>query len=216
MTVNRVPVRIALNVMRARLTILGFNLAVITFQLDKIRVLDGAVALPGLDFPVHITAAASLFLGIALSIVAMVSFVASASIDNTATCDHWSMLLGDLLMYLAVAQTVAGFFGPFLFTLGQVDFVELGEARDFARIGTAVTVAGAIAWFTANYLGPVVSLLRSPLGRRITLALGGVYVMLVILIAWVGTMAWRLQSRRLGLDEPDSMWLGWLFAPLFW
>lgn len=212
----REPVRVAVNVMRARLTILGFNLAIITFQLNQMRMLDGGITLPGIDFPVHITAAASLFLAFALSIVAMVSFVASGDFDSAGTCDHWSLLLGDLLMYLALAQTVAGFFGPFLFTLGQVALGELDEARDFGHIHTAVTVAGGTAWFAAHYLGPVISLARSPFSRRATVTLAGVYVLLALLIAWVGTTAWRMQSQRLGLDGPDPMWLGGLYAPLYW
>ncbi len=212
----REPVRVHLNVMRARLTIMGFNAAIITFQLDEIRVLEGGVTLPGIGFPVHITAATSLFIGLALSMLAIASFLASAATDDSATCDHWSFLLGDMLMYLALAQTVAGFFGPFLLTLGQVVLGELEEAREFASVQLAVTIAGGAAWFAAHYIGPVVSLLRSRFSRRTTVSLSGVYLVLVLVIAWVTTTAWRLQSGRLGLDEPDLSWLGGLFAPLYW
>ena len=175
-------VRIAVNVMRARLTILGFNLAIITFQLNNMRQLDGGIDLPGVDFPVHITAAASLFMGLALSLVSMVCFIASCGLDKIGTCDHWSLVLGDLLMYLALAQTVAGFFGPFQHTLGQVSLSELDQAREFASIHTAITMAGGIAWFSAQYVGPVVSYLRSPFTRTATVALGGVYLLLVLVI----------------------------------
>jgi len=216
MSETREPVRVAVNVMRARLTILGFNLAIITFQLSNMRTLEGGIMLPGIDFPVDMAAAAALFLGLAMSLTAMVAFIASGQLDPVGVCNHWSLLLGDLLMYVALSQTVAGFFGPFLFTMGQVSLAELAAAQEFANIHAAVTIAGAVAWAAAHYLGPVVSLFRSPFGRRTTVALGGVYLLLVLLIAWITTTAWRLQSSGLGLDHPDPIWLVGLFAPLYW
>lgn len=213
---KRPKVRIAVNVMRARLTILGFNAAIITFQFDEIRVLQGGVALPGIDFPVHITAATSLFIGLALSMLAIASFLASAATDETATCDHWCYLLGDLLMYLALAQTVAGFFGPFLLTLGEVNLTQVDEARTFRDVRTVVAILGGTVWFAVQYVSPLVSLVRSPFNRRTTLALAGVYVLLLLLISWVVTTAWRLQAGRLGLDDPGPPWLGGLVAPLYW
>ncbi len=42
------PVHVALNVMRSRLTILGFNLAIITFQIRELPALGGVLKLPGM------------------------------------------------------------------------------------------------------------------------------------------------------------------------
>ena len=43
MAETREPVRVAINVMRARLTILGFNLMIITFQIRELSDLGGGV-----------------------------------------------------------------------------------------------------------------------------------------------------------------------------
>ena len=71
MSKSHEPVRVAVNVMRARLTILGFNLAIITFQINELRILGGGIKLPGLEQAFYLSAAAALFLGLALSFAAM-------------------------------------------------------------------------------------------------------------------------------------------------
>ena len=216
MVTIREPVRVAVNVMRARLTILGFNLAIITFQINELRILGGGIKLPGLEQSFYLSAAAALFLGLALSLAAMVCFIASNALDREGTCNHWSLLAGDLLMYLALAQTVAGFFGAFTSELDQVALADPQEARLYARVVGAIDLAGGIAWAMAIYLGPVVSLLRSPYGRRITGGLGLAYLVLVLLVGQVWATALILEVQRPVLEGTIRSWLGGLAAPLFW
>ena len=216
MAKNHEPVRVAVNVMRARLTILGFNLAIITFQINELRILGGGIKLPGLEQSFYLSAAAALFLGLALSLAAMVCFIASNALDREGTCNHWSLLAGDLLMYLALAQTVAGFFGAFTSELDQVALADPQEARLYARVIGAIDLAGGIAWAMAIYLGPVVSLLRSPYGRRITGGLGLAYLVLVLLVGQVWATALILEVQRPVLEGTIRSWLGGLAAPLFW
>ncbi len=210
------PVRVAVNVMRARLTILGFNLAIITFQINELRILGGGIKLPGLAQAFYLSAAAALFLGLALSFVAMVCFIASNALDREGTCNHWSLLAGDLLMYLALAQTVAGFFGAFMSELDQVQLPDPQEARMYALVIGAIHLAGGIAWAMSIYLGPLVSLLRSPYGHRITVALGLAYLLLLLLAGRVWAAALLLEVQRPALDGTVKSWLGGLVAPLFW
>ncbi len=209
-------VRVAINVMRARLTILGFNLAIITFQINELRILGGGVQLPGLEHKVYFSSATALFLGLAISLVAMVCFIASNATDREGTCNHWSLLAGDLLMYLALAQTAAGFFGAFMSELDRVSFADPREALLYARVMGAVGVAGGIAWTMATYLGPLVSLLRSPYGRRITGGLGLAYFLLLLLVGKIWATALVLEARRPALDDTVKSWLVGLAAPLFW
>lgn len=210
------PVQVAINVMRARITILGFNVAIITFQISELSLVGGAVALPGLDRAVHITSGTALFMGLALSIMAMVSFIVSGAFDRNGACDHWTLLAGDLLMYLALAQTVSGFFGPFQFELSRVSLPDPTQARAFALIRTALAFAGGVAWVMATYLGPLVSLARSPFSRRATLGLGLGYLLLLLGLAGLWATAMKLQMHILGLEGAPSSWLGGLVLPLHW
>jgi hypothetical protein len=216
MAETREPVRIAVNVMRARLTILGFNLAIITFQIKELPALGGGVKLPGIEQELYVSAAAALFLGMALSFIAMVSLIASCSIDRDGVCDHWSLLAGDLLMYLALAQTVVGFFGAFHSEFERVALPDPEQAQLFALTSSAMDVFGGIAWALAIYLGPLVSLLRSPFGWRITVALALAYLGLLLLVARVWTMALQLEAQRSDPESPLASWLYGLVAPLVW
>ena len=216
MAETREPVRVAINVMRARLTILGFNLAIITFQIKELPALDGGVKLPGIEQEFYVSAAAALFMGLALSIIAMVSFIASCAIDRDGVCNHWSLLAGDLLMYLALAQTMMGFFGAFHSEFERVALPDPEQARLLALTIGAIHVFGGIAWAMSIYLGPLVSLLRSPFGRRTTVALALAYLGLLLLTARVWTMALQLEAQRPDPESPLASWLNGLVAPLVW
>ena len=59
--------RVAINAMRARLTILGFNLAITTFQISNTRGLGGGSHFEGFETTVHLGAGMVLLTGVALS-----------------------------------------------------------------------------------------------------------------------------------------------------
>ncbi|MDJ0950212.1 MAG: hypothetical protein QNJ94_14960 [Alphaproteobacteria bacterium] len=210
------PVRVNLNVMRARLTILGFNLAIITFQIKELQTLGGGIALPGIEQSLHVSAATALFMSLALSIVSMISLIASCATDQDGFCSHWSLPAGDLLMYLALAQTVAGFFGAFHAEFELVALPDRQQAEMLALINAAMDTCGGIAWGVAVYLGPAVSLLRSPFPRRTNVTLGLAYLGLLLLVGRIWTTALHLEAQD---PTPASLlesWLGGLVAPLIW
>lgn len=217
MSEARQPVRIAINVMRARLTVVGFNLAIITFQISIIPQFPGAIQLPNAAIPLHIVSDIALLIGFALSIVAMVSFIVSSQFDREGCCNHWSLLAGDLFMYLALAHSVAGFFGPILHVLDQATLNVAPQAGELQTVRIAALIAGGFAWVVAIYVGPAVSLFRSPFGRRVTVTLGGMYLLLLLLAAYVNTQAVRLEAARNNVAvDPEPTWLNELYQPLRW
>jgi hypothetical protein len=212
----RGEVRIALNVMRSRLTVVGFNLAVVTFQLNAVPRLPGAVQLPEISRAVHLATDITLLLALALSVIAMVCFIASSTFDQQGSCDHWSLLAGDLFMYLGLAQSVAGFFQPFVGVLDAISAPPPDAAVSLDAIYTAVILGGGAASLAASYVGPVVSLLRSPFGRAATAAMTLLYVLLLGASAFVRTEARRFEAVHVG-NDPAAIWvLGALFEPGRW
>ena len=207
---------VAINAMRARLTILGFNLVIITFQISNTRGLGGGIHLEGFEKTVHLSTGTVLLAGVALSIAAMVAFITSSALDKEGTCDHRMMLAGDLLMYLALTQTVVGFFSSYERVLETLSMqTEAGqEALSVIRIG--ILVAGSIAWFLAIYVGPIVSLVRSPHGR-ITKAFHAVgYLGVLVCISHLWWAAQWIERRTLAGGSSPSAWLNAFAAPLFW
>ena len=187
-------VRVAVNVMRARLTVIGFNIAIVSFQIAQLYRLSGGLKVPGMDHPVHLGADMSLFMALALSLTALVAFIVSCALDEVGVCTHWSLLAGDLLMYLGLAHTVAGFFAP----LGMAIEIFSGTLPDrvsqISMLHGASVIAGGVAWFSATYAGPVVSLVRSPFRRRTTIALGIAYSVVLLALAYVSSQAAELEA----------------------
>lgn len=210
------PVRIAVNVMRARLTIVGFNLAIVTFQLSSLRLLPGGVSPAGADYSFHGESTIALLMGLGLSVIAMVSFIASSAFDQQGTCTHWSLLCGDLFMYLGLAQSVAGFMTSTLTALDQLPLDTATQATELGTARMALVLAGGMAWFAAMYVGPVVSLLRSPFGRSADYTLCGVYLLLVLALAHVSAQAAHFEAARGGIAGPAPTLLNELLQPLRW
>jgi hypothetical protein len=198
---NPKPVRVAVNVMRARLTVIGFNIAIVSFQISQLYRLSGGVRVPGLDYTVHLGADMSLFMALALSLIALVVFIMSCAFDEVGVCTHWSLVAGDLLMYLALAHTVAGFFAPLEAAIETLPGRLPDRASEIAIIHTATLVAGGVAWFLATYAGPAVSLLRSPFQRRTNIALGVAYLVVLLAFCWVNSHTVQVETIGSG-DAP--------------
>lgn len=216
-TEARQSVRIAVNVMRARLTVVGFNLTIIAFQLSMLPRLPGTIELPGLALPVHLEVVMALLMGLGLSIIALVMFIGSCALDQEGTCTHWSLLAGDLFMYLGLAQSVAGFFVSATYLFDPVTLNIPAQAAELATVRSAIVVTGGLAWVFAMYIGPAVSLLRSPFGLRTTTSLGIVYLLLVFSVAHVSAQAVRLEVARGVIDaEAAPTLFNELLQPLRW
>jgi hypothetical protein len=143
----------------------------------------------------------SLFMALALSLIALMAFIMSGAFDEVGYCTHWTLVAGDLLMYLALAHTVAGFFAPLETAIDLIAVKLPDQVSKISFIHTASLVAGGVAWFLATYAGPVVSLVRSPFQRRTNIALGIAYLVLLVALAWVSSHAVSVEAAVSG-DEP--------------
>jgi hypothetical protein len=214
---NSKPVRIAVNVMRARLTVIGFNIAIVSFQLGHLYSMSGGIRVPGTDHPVHLTADIALLMALALSLTALVTFIISGELDESGVCTHWSLVAGDLLMYMGLAHTIAGFFGPAGVAFEAFAASIPAHASQMPILHSALSVAGGVAWFLATYAGPVVSLLRSPFPKRTNIALGVAYLILLIALSWVSSQAVTVEAvGPAGETGLVFSILRELFQPLRW
>jgi hypothetical protein len=214
---NRQPVRVAINVMRSRLTVIGFNIAIVSFQISQLYKGSGGLKLPGLDHAVHVGADMELFMALALSLIALMVFIMSAPFDEVGVVSHWSLVAGDLLMYLALAHTLAGFFGPLATTIKIVAGNLPHKAAEIHILKSAAIGTGGAAWFLAVYVGPLVSLVRSPFHRRSNIALGTAYLVVVLVLCWVSAQTVQVEAAA-PLDEPGLILsiLRELVQPLRW
>ena len=217
MSEDRKPVRVAINVMRARLTVIGFNIAIVSFQIALLFGAADGLQVPGMGHAVHVVADMQLFMALALSLIAIVALMTSAEFDDTGVCTHWSLVAGDLLMYLALAHTVAGFFHPLALSIDTFAGKLPDKAAQLSTIKSVMIVAGGTGWFLAVYVGPLVSLLRSPFERRTNIALGVAYLLLLLVLCW-GTAQTVQVEAAFAAEEPGLIFsiLKELIQPFRW
>jgi hypothetical protein len=192
------PVRIAVNVMRARLTIIGFNIAVVSFQIAQLGSATGGLKVPGINRELHVAADMELYMALGLSVMAFLAFILSCDLDEVGVCTHWSLMAGDLLMYMAVAHTVAGFFAPLATIIATVAGEMPHKASEINILKSGAIVTGGGAWFLSKYVGPVVSMLRSPFHRRTNIALGIAYLLVLLVSCWLTAQTVRVESAVTG------------------
>ena len=208
--------RVAINIMRARLTILGFNLAIITFQISNTRGLGGGTRLEGFATTVHFSTGTVLLIGLALTIASMVVFIASSAFDREGTCDSRLLLAGDLLMYLALAQTISGFFSSYERVLEVLSIPMEAEQGALATFQLGIAILGSTAWAIVIYAGPIVSLARSSHTRFTKLLHTVGYFGILIFISRLWWAAQRIEGRTIAGDGSQTAWLNAFVAPLYW
>jgi len=212
-----VAVKSGLASMRSRLTVIGFNIAIVAFQIAQLFKASGGLRVPGLDHAVHVGADMELFMSLALSLIALMVFIMSSPFDEGAICTHWLLVAGDLLMYLALAHTLAGFFGPLAESIQIVAGKLPDKAAEIYILKSASIGAGGVAWFVAVYVGPLVSLVRSPFQRRANIALGTAYLVVVLVLCWVSAQTVQVEAAATA-DRPGLIFsiLRELVQPLRW
>jgi len=209
-------IKIAVNVMRARLTVIGFNIAVVSFQLGRLKFLPGGISFSGIDTPIHAGSHVSLLLALAVSMAALVGYIFSSEYDEVGTCSSWSIVASDLLMYLGLALTIAGFFSPLNNSLNIMAADVPGQTTNFAILHYSLPVAGGIAWFLAAYVGPLGALWRSPFSRSINTRLTIAYLLLFSYLCFVSASANAIDIDTTADGITLAQWLMEFVQPFRW
>jgi hypothetical protein len=164
--------------MRARLTVIGFNIAVVSFQLERLSIMPGGVDVSGFENPVHVGSSVSLLLAIPVSMAAIVGYIFSSEYDETGTCTSCSIVAADLLMFMGLALTISGFFSPLGNVLAIMASNTSEQSVHLVILHDSLLITGGISWFLAAYVGPVRALWQSPFPRltNICLAIGYLFV----------------------------------------
>lgn len=216
MTVSTEDAFVAINTVRARLTILGFNLAIIAFEIANTRGLGGGSRIEGFETTVHLSTGVALLIGVALSIASMVVFIASSTLNREGTCDRRVLLSGDILMYLALSQTVSGFFSSYERVLAVMSMQPGVEQTGLATLQTGMAVAGSSAWLLTTYVGPIVSLAHSQYGRVYNLIHVTAYLGVMVSISHLWWAAQLIEGRTLAGESSLFAWFCAFIAPLTW
>ena len=201
--------------MRARLTVIGFNIAVVSFQLNRLSLMPGGVEVPGLQNPFHASSHISLLLAIPVSMAAIVGYIFSSEFDEIGTCRSWSIVATDLLMYMGLALTVSGFFSPIGIALDAVQANAADQASHLITVSKLLIFTGGVSWFLAAYAGPVRSLLKSPFPHMTNVYLSVGYLVLLGFLGYITASAHAVDE---GITAPLTLtqWLMEFVQPFRW
>ena len=197
---------IALNVTRTRVTVLVFNLTIISLMLSMMVARGETGEHQG---TAHLTSYAALFVGFCLTLVGIFWLLFSQNLDAQGLSRPWPFTLGSITTYLALSQTVTAFMHEYLVGFESVvEAVRPGVAQraqgvvqlsalELDALGQApllvLFIMGGAIWVLITYIAPLSTGLRSPVrgGRRWVFA--AYYFAFQVPIYWVYASAWHLQ-----------------------
>lgn len=216
MTVDpREPWWISLNVTRTRVTLLGFNLSIIAFLTGTMLTIHEWQA-----FTAQLSVMTALYLSFALSFLSATCLLASQELDRNGHSRPWLFSVGDVLMYVALSQSLAAMMRTSLRAMDRAtEAVQIEHGRPL--IGETVVVTTSVlalaAWGALIYVGPVLSIRRSPVPSGSRWRLAAIYALLLLITMVLATDAHVVQD--VVLSEPEPLWriLLWqLVQPLVW
>ena len=216
MNETRPQIRIAVNTMRARLTVIGFNLAIITFQITHLLAVRSGAQLPDFHPSLHVAAMVALYFALLLSISAMVLFIVSGKLSDDGICDSSAVIAGDLLMYLGLAYGLVGFFQPIINDLSAHELPSAEETAAYKSLLTLISNGTAVVWTLVAFVGPGVSLVRSPFSFRRNVALGVGYLILMMVLGHFWGIASELQASLENKPVTAWPWIRTFFMPIDW
>ena len=201
--------------MRARLTVIGFTIAVVSFQLVRLKSLPGGVDFSGLENPIHVGSHVSLLLALPVSIAAIIGYIFSSEYDEIGTCSSWSIVAADLLMYMGLALTIAGFFSPLDYTLDIMTTDASAQSTHLAVLHNSLNLTGGISWFLAAYVGPIRALWRSPFPQLINTCLTIAYLLLFGYLGLISASANAIDAN-ITTGVTFAQWLMEFVQPFRW
>jgi hypothetical protein len=144
---------IGLNVTRTRVTLLGFNLSFVAFLVSLFLAVYEEQA-----FTDHLPAMSALFMAFTFSLLAAGALLTSQELDEAGRSRPWLFSLGDIMMYLALSQSMAGFSRKYLgATIEGVDRIHAtypGFESTGSFLRAMMIVLALLAWCLLSYAGP--------------------------------------------------------------
>ena len=189
---------IALNVARTRVTVLAFNLTIISLMLSQKAAhrttADGcAIA--------HLTSDVALYSGFCLTLLGLFWLLSSQHCDAEGLSRPWQFTLGAMTTYLALSQTVTAFMHEYLVDIKSAvepSRLTIESSPSLVRLDVLgdtelliLVVMGGGVWVLTSYAGPLIAVLKSPVrGRRRWLFVAYCFA-IHLPIYWVYASAWR-------------------------
>jgi hypothetical protein len=213
---------IALNVTRTRITVLVFNLTIISVMLSILNATHGSTGEH--VSTAHLTSFVALFIGFCLTILGVYWLLHSQNWDAQGLSHPRPFTFGAMTTYLALSQTITAFMHEYLLWFKSIESGTTEGVLTFVPtvildkpIFLMLLVMGGSIWILTTYIAPLLAAIKgSALGEQLWIFVG-YYCAVQIPIYWVYARAWHLQY--VSTEQPMNMLslIGLQFIqPLLW
>ncbi len=219
------PSEIALNVTRTRVTVLAFNLTIVSFMLS-IKITRGEFS--DADILSHLPSTVALFAGFCVTILGLWWLLVSQHQDAEGLSRPWSFTLGALTTDLSLSQTTHAFLHEYLVGLttgvmgaektvtGGIQSL-LGNESLGHTASLVLLSMGAAIWCLVTYIAPLLTVLKGPLAGRRAWVFAVYYLSIQLPIFWVYAVAWQLVATAAHTETSMlTLFAFQFFPPLLW
>ena len=210
---------VALNVARTRVTILVFNLTIISFLFSMLMTTTSPFSnLNNLNISI------ALYVSFCLTLLGIFWLLLSQNFDEQGLSQYFPFTLGCITTYLALSQTITAFMHLYLlnFTLG-INALQhiprpLVNIEVLSSLPLLILISmGGVIWGLITYVAPLLAMLKSPFRGRMRIFIVVYYFSLQIPIYWVYSKAWSVVYIPEGQSENMIiLFLLQFIQPLLW
>ncbi len=217
---------IALNVTRTRVTVLAFNLTIISVMLS-LKIGSGEFSHQDALLQ-HLPSTVALFVGFCITILGLWWLLVSQNQDEQGLSRPWPFTFGAVTTYLALSQTTSAFMHEYLAGVktgiyaaemsisGNVPGPLGHESLGHTAALTLLTM-GAVTWLLVTYVAPLVTVVRGPLAGRRAWVFSVYYLAIQVPVFWVYAWTWHIASLAKGAETNVMTAFALQFVqPLLW
>ena len=206
---QRETTAIALNVTRTRVTVLAFNLTIISVMLS-LKATSGEFTRHDAVLQ-HLPSTVALFVGFCVTLLGLWWLLVSQNQDEQGLSRPWPFTFGAVTTYLALSQTTSAFMQEYLGGVkaaihaaeksvsGSVPGLLGHESLGHTAALTLLTM-GAVTWFLVTYAAPLVAVVRGPLAGRRAWVFPVYYLVIQVPVFWVYAWTWHIASLAKGAE----------------
>jgi len=214
------------NVTRTRVTVLGFNFTIVIFLSGFIVGNSGHPIELAIWY--HLNEFVALFSGLIIGFFALYLYLFSQDIDLEGGSGIWSFTFAEVLMYIALAQTLSGAAQYFTVMLSNAidNFPSLVSQETFPKVEFDYAASflkfllfwiSSIAWLFFVYFAPIFAVCSNPLSwkRKIPILLFYLSILSIVFLiaAQVHYLKALNQTQTMGIF---NLFINQFFQPQQW
>ena len=214
------------NVTRTRVTVLGFNFTIVIFLSGFIVGNSGHPIELAIWY--HLNEFVALFSGLLLGFFALYLYLFSQDLDLEGASGIWSFTFAEVLMYIALAQTLSGAAQYFTVMLSNainnVPFLASKETfpkLEFDYVASSLKLLlfwiSSIAWLFFVYFAPIIAVWSNPLSWKRKIPIFLFYFSILSIVFLIAAQVHHLkalnQTQTIGIF---NLYINQFFQPQQW